>query len=174
MWRGLTMQRDFSRQGSSTTMQRGFTLLELMVVLALGVLLVGVALPFGGRMYDTMQYRDAVRQINAAATAARYQAAIGGRAMDLLLQPGTKRYGVQPAGAPPDEDALKVLDGDVRLGVISAQEISPGSGLAAIRFYPQGGSTGGSVSLRRDNGTGVRLRVDWLLGRVTQEPLGQP
>jgi len=39
----------------------------------------------------------------------------------------------------------------------------------AIRFYPDGSATGGSIQLLRPGGAGVRLRVDWLLGTIRQE-----
>jgi general secretion pathway protein H len=42
---------------------------------------------------------------------------------------------------------------------------------AAIRFLPDGGATGGSIDILRASGQGVRLRVDWLSGRITQEAL---
>lgn len=150
---------------------RGFTLLELMVTFAIAALVIGVAVPFGARFYDTMQYRDALREVSTAAAAARYKAITSGSAMDLLLRPDEKRFAVAPAGQALDEDAMTTLGGDLRIEVVSAREVSPGDGIAVIRFYPQGGSTGGSVSVIRDNGAGARLRVDWLLGRVTQEPL---
>ena len=38
-----------------------------------------------------------------------------------------------------------------------------------IRFYPEGGSSGGGVDLEIPSRTGVRIHVDWLMGRVTQE-----
>ena len=38
-----------------------------------------------------------------------------------------------------------------------------------IRFYPEGGSSGGGIDMERPGGTGVRISVDWLVGRVSQE-----
>lgn len=154
-------------------LQRGFTLMELMVVFAIAALVVGVSIPFTARLFDTMQYRDAVREITAAATSARYQAITSGQPMDLVLYPDIRGYSVNTASNSTnvDRDRMETLADDLRMEVISAREVSPGGGLAAIRFYPQGSSTGGSVSVLRASGEGVRLRVDWLLGRVTQEAL---
>jgi len=47
--------------------------------------------------------------------------------------------------------------------------VSPGGNLAAIRFYPAGGSSGGEIVVQRPSGAGTRLTVDWLLGHVSQE-----
>jgi hypothetical protein len=52
---------------------------------------------------------------------------------------------------------------------VYAAEVSPKPGLAAIRFYPAGGSSGGEISVTRPTGAGVNLTVDWLLGDVAQE-----
>jgi len=38
--------------------------------------------------------------------------------------------------------------------------------MAAIRFYPDGSSTGGSIDLSV-NGEGYRIKVDWLTGGVS-------
>ena len=154
-------------------LQHGFTLMELMVVFAIAALIVGVSVPFSARLFDTMQYRDAIRSISAAASSARYQAITSGEAVDLVLNPNARSFAVHPATRSTgiDRNDMQALSSDLRMNVISAREVSPGNGLAAIRFYPQGSSTGGSVSVQRENGEGVRLRIDWLLGRVTQEPL---
>lgn len=141
---------------------------------AIAALVVGVSVPFGARFYDTMQYRSALRELSSAASAARYQAITRGQPMDLLLHVDRREFGVKPAGLQLEALDLESLPGKLQLDVISAREVSPGNGFSAIRFYPQGGSSGGSVSVIRNNGDGARLRVDWLLGRVTQEALEQP
>jgi general secretion pathway protein H len=39
------------------------------------------------------------------------------------------------------------------------------------RFYPEGGASGGGIDLQRRDGSGTAVNVDWLVGRVSQEPL---
>lgn len=151
--------------------ENGFTLIELVVALTIGVLLVGLGGPMAARMYETMQYRDAVRGLSSAATAARMRAINGGEAIDLMVEPDAYRYAIQPAETRFDRDQAKSVDDRLTMGVVSARQVATESGVAVIRFYPDGSSTGGSVTLRRDSGQGVRLRVDWLLGRVTHEPV---
>ena len=53
---------------------------------------------------------------------------------------------------------------------VAGQELQE-NGVAAIRFLPDGGATGGSIDIMRPSGAGTRLRVDWLSGRVSQEVL---
>jgi general secretion pathway protein H len=52
--------------------------------------------------------------------------------------------------------------------VDSAGELSRDNA-GVIRFYPEGGTSGGSVKVETANGRGVKVAVDWLLGTVTQE-----
>ena len=150
---------------------RGFTLMELMVALTIGALLVAVGTPMAVKMYDTMRYRDAVRNISAAAGGARMRAVNGGRAIDLMVEPDAYRYSVQPAETPFDRDAASTVADDLSMGVQSARQLVTEQGVAVIRFFPDGSSSGGSITLRRESGQGVRLRIDWLLGHITQQPL---
>ena len=48
----------------------------------------------------------------------------------------------------------------------SASELNRDS-LGVIRFYPEGGSSGGGIDLGREDGSGVRISVHWLVGRVS-------
>lgn len=143
----------------------GFSLLELMVALAIAALVVGVASPGAMRLYDSMQYRSAVGDITAALSTARYSAITRGQPVDVTLIPDLHEYHV--AG-----QRNKPLPKAVRLTAITAAELNVDEQSAVIRFYPDGSSSGGNLSLERANGAGVMLNVDWLLGRVTQKPLG--
>jgi general secretion pathway protein H len=56
----------------------------------------------------------------------------------------------------------------LNLVVTSAQEVNRQEE-GVIRFYPEGGSSGGGVDIERPGTDGVRISVDWLVGRVIQE-----
>ncbi len=138
-------------------------MLELMVVFALSALLIGMSVPMGMRLYDAMSYRDAVREVTTSLAAARYRAVTSGSPVDFMLSLSDKTFGLNaPEG--------KSLPDKLELDVIYARDLSDSDDLAVIRFYPDGSASGGSVTLLRPSGAGVRLRVDWLLGRITQEP----
>ena len=135
----------------------GFTLVELIVALAIASLLLALAPAALDRLYEGMQYRSAVREVLAALQAARTRAQVSGQAVDFHVDPGGGGYGFD--GAPvrrmPERISLRAL----------------GTGAAAgltIRFYPDGSASGGELELLRPGGDGVRLQVDWLLGRVVQ------
>lgn len=150
--------------------RRGFTLIELMVALAVAALMAGLATPMAMKAYATMQYRDAVRSLASAATAARYQAVNTGAARDLLVAPEARRYAIQSAGTAFQAEAASTISDALTLQVEVARQLVDERGVGVIRFYPDGSSSGGSVTITRANGAGQRIRVDWLLGRASHEP----
>lgn len=146
--------------------RRGFTLLELLVALAIVALLAALLGPgVPRRAFESMQYHATVRAMLAGMKSARLEAERRGEPTVFTVDLRARRFGVNERLASPLPDGF-----DVR-AVVAGREVAP-DGRAAIRFYPEGGATGGSIELLRPSGTGIRLRVDWLLGRVTQEPAG--
>ena len=148
---------------------RGFTLLELIVVLAIAGLLFSLGGPSVRTLSATMEYRDAVRQIVSAAKNARRDAFAQGIPMDLLIDTDRNRYALSADSPSVSADQFAPLPETLDITVVYAVEVSPKPGLAAIRFYPAGGSSGGEISVARPSGAGVHLTIDWLLGDVTQE-----
>jgi len=140
--------------------QRGFTLLELMVAFVIAGLLLAVAVPASYRFYESMQYRQAVRTVVTTLAAARYQAINRGRAQDVEIDPFAHSLAFN--------GEVTGLPDDLQLTVHSAGELNRGR-TGVIRFYPEGGASGGGIDLQRADGSGVRISVDWLMGRVTQE-----
>ena len=148
---------------------RGFTLLELIVVLAIAGLVFSLGGPSVRTLAATMEYRDAVRQIVSAAKNARRDAFAQGIPMDLLIDTDRNRYALSADSPSVSADQFAPLPEALDITVVYAAEVSPRPGLAAIRFYPAGGSSGGEISVARPSGAGVHLTIDWLLGDVTQE-----
>ena len=148
-----------------TSAHRGFTLIELMVVFAIMALVVAMAPVAYDRLKEGVQYRDTVRSLITQLRSARYTAVSEGVPVRFTVDLKTREYGVP--------GTVKEIPETVELRTIVAdREFVPG-GSASIMFLASGGSTGGSVEIIRKTGAGTRLRVDWLSGRVTQEPLLQ-
>ncbi len=148
-----------SRRGA-----RGFTLVELLVTFAIAALLIGLVPVAFERMRESAQYRDTVRGVLAGLRLARHQALAEGRPVRFIVDLGQRRYGVEePRHETPENLQLRVT--------VAGPELAPDA-VAAIRFFPDGGATGGSIDIIRPSGDGVRLRVDWLFGRVEQEAAG--
>lgn len=141
----------------------GFTLLELLVVIVVVALLLTAVPPMLARGYEAIAYRTAVRELVAGLKGARRAAMDAGHSVTFTVDTEARRFG---AG----EDLAGELPGSVQARLtVADSEVDSGRG--AIRFYPDGGATGGSIELLRSGGGGVRLRVDWLLGTISQEAL---
>ena len=146
--------------------QRGFTLLELLVVFAMVALLTGLVPLAYERLRESAQYRDAVRSVLSDIRQARYRALAEGRDVRFRVDLANRTYGME--GRPP-----KTLPQPLRLRTTVADiELNAGQ-VAGIRFLPSGGATGGTIEILRPGGAGVRLSVDWLSGAVTQSPVRQ-
>lgn len=140
----------------------GFTLLELLVALAVAALLASAVPPMLSRGYEAMAYRGAVRDLVAGLKGARRAAMETGREVAFTLDTAARRFGTDGELNGRLPSALRV-----ELVVADSEVQTPERG--AIRFYPDGSATGGSIQLLRPGGAGVRLRVDWLLGTIRQE-----
>lgn len=139
---------------------RGFTLVELMAALAIAAVVLALVVPASVRMYDSMRYRDAVRETLTLLSTARYLAVTTGEAQDVEVTPRKRQLRLG--------DTTRTLPGSITLTVNSARELNRND-TGVIRFYPEGGTSGGGVDVQSDSGRGVSISVDWLMGGVTQQ-----
>jgi general secretion pathway protein H len=139
----------------------GFTLIELVVVLAIGVAIYAVllAVPMGGGRADL---KAAARTLASGLREAQTTAMATRRDATLTLDLEAREFLV--AG----ETEPRKLPDDVDLKLYTAQSEVLGERTGAIRFYPDGSSTGGRVTLASGQRE-YRVDVDWLTGRVSIE-----
>jgi prepilin-type N-terminal cleavage/methylation domain-containing protein len=150
-----------------TYANQGFTLIEVMVALVIASLIIGVGAPAAFRFYETNTFREAVRTVQSAANTARYRAISSGRPWDLLIDADGAAVLAAPGVGKVVEGDLERLGDSIRVEAVTAQEYSR-LGFAAIRFFPSGSSSGGSLRIGMEGRPSVAVNVDWLLGRVTQ------
>jgi general secretion pathway protein H len=142
--------------------RRGFTLLELLVVLAIGSFLIALVPPAFDRLREISQYRDTVRAIVVDLRQARQHALAYGQTVNFRVDLSDRKFGIEG-------QTLKALPASLEARTtIGNQEQADNTQQAVIAFLPEGGSSGGTIELVRPSGSGVRIRVDWLLGQVTQ------
>src|SRR5436190_11111206 len=139
--------------------QRGVTLLELLIVLMLMALIAGIALPLFGNGVSSTELRGSARQLAAGLRAARSEALSQRRETFLLVDVAGKRFKV-------DQDPREhKLPSGVELKLFTAQNDLVDATTGSIRFFPDGGSNGGRITVA----AGTRkyeVDVDWLTGRV--------
>ena len=143
----------------------GFTMVELLVAFAILAMLVALVPLAFGKLREAAQYRDSVRSMVTDMRSARTRAISLGADVRFIVDTAARSYGVEGGAVHRLPEPL------VMRATVANQEITAGR-LASIRFLPGGGATGGSIDIVRPSGAGVRLRVDWLFGRVEQEGLG--
>lgn len=138
----------------------GFTLIELLAAMTIMGMVLAVTVPASMRFYQSIQYRQAVRDVITVLGSARYAAVNSGRAQDVIINPKTNEVWLN--------DKRTRLPEGLNLVVTTAQEVNR-ENEGVIRFYPEGGSSGGGIDIERPGAVGTRIAVDWLVGRVTHE-----
>jgi len=138
---------------------RGVTLLEMLVVLAIMGLIAALVLPTFGSGVSTSELRSSARQIAAGLRAARSEAVSQRRETFLVLDLEGRRFKV-------DRDPKEyTLPPRIEMKLFTAQRDIVDARTGSIRFFPDGGSNGGRVTVA----AGERkydIDVDWLTGRV--------
>ena len=139
---------------------RGFTMLELMVVLVIAVLIIALVPPLLSGLSGSTELRGAARQLAAGLRSARNEAVTKQRAASLFLDLEQRRFTVTGNR----HDYALPADADVKM--YTAQSELRDATTGGIRFFPDGSSTGGHIALSNER-MGYRVNVDWLTGRVT-------
>jgi len=138
---------------------RGVTLLEMLVVLAIMGLVAALVLPTFGNGVSTSELRSSARQVAAGLRAARSEAVSQRRETFLVLDLEGRRFKV-------DRDPKEyTLPPRIEMKLFTAQRDIVDARTGSIRFFPDGGSNGGRVTVA----AGERkydVDVDWLTGRV--------
>lgn len=145
-----------------TSRMRGFTLLELVVVLfvvVLGFSVIGLNLSSGS---DTTEIKAAARDIVSALRYARGQALMTHKETTVAIDLEGNSYSVS------GRDKLYQIPKGIDVTVVTAQTELTGEGLANIRFFPDGSSTGGRVTLEKGQ-TVWKIDINWLTGQIEPE-----
>jgi general secretion pathway protein H len=138
---------------------RGFTLLELLMVLAIVSLMIAVVPPLLSGLGGGAELRGTTRQLAAAMRIARSEAIL--RRQEAVLTLDLEERFFQVAG-----DTRKVsLPESIKVKLYTAQTELLDGATGTIRFFPDGTSTGGHVALANEK-IGYSVNVDWLTGRV--------
>jgi general secretion pathway protein H len=147
----------------ASALPHGFTLLELLVVLAIAVLLVSIVPPLFTAAIPGVELKAAARRTAAGLRLAREQAIRTGR--DAALTLNVENHSFQIDGG----YRTTTLPRGIKLKLKAAEFEMRDDHTGAIRFFPDGSSTGGRIILSR-NDSGYQVGVEWLTGRIRMGP----
>jgi general secretion pathway protein H len=151
--------------GARRVRHRGFTLVEIIAVvalIALAVTLVGVSVGTG---LEGARVRAASKELAAALRFTRTQAIVKRESQVLIVDVENRTY-TAPGRAPVE------LPRQLELKLLTAAQEQVGDGIGQIRFFPDGSSTGGHVELILDDAH-WRIDVGWLTGEVLLRKPGE-
>ncbi len=139
---------------------KGFTLLELMVVVAIvGIILAVVPIAFSDAVRSA-ELKAATHEVAAALKRARSHAVAAQRETVLLLDMVNRRYRLGGSRQ------RRQLPSHIQLTLVTARSELLSARMGSIRFFPDGSTTGGRISLKGDKRT-YHVDIDWLTGKVS-------
>ena len=139
---------------------RGFTLIEIMVVMAILALMLVLISPNFSTALPGVSLKAAARTLAGSLRHARSRAIALNEEVALAIDVETRRYAIvggKTSGKLPGK-------GEIRLFTAQSELIDATSG--TIRFFPDGGSTGGGITFI-DGERRYRVLVDWLTGQTS-------
>jgi len=139
---------------------RGFTLIELLAVLFIGALVYALLLGVPMRGTSMADLKASARSLASGLRQAQTTAMATRRDATLTLDLDSREFAVTGA------EGTRSLPKDLELKLYTAQTEAVSERKGAIRFYPDGSSTGGRITVAAGERK-YEVDVDWLTGRVS-------
>ena len=152
----MTSASTCSRRGRSV---RGFTLVELLVVLVIATMVLALVGTSISRSISGAEMRTAARTMAASLRYTRTRAILDKQEQVFLVDTENRRYKA------PKWAEVELPEG-MKVALMTARSELTAEEVGGIRFYPDGGSTGGYVELDA-NGRVYRINVAWLTGEAS-------
>jgi len=141
--------------------RRGFTLIEMTVVLVIIAIGITLAVPLIEGGFDSREVRRAARQIASTMVHCRVEALAKSAPQELIINRARNTIATSDWGRwaqLTDRAVIERVDGGSDVGDGSRQ----------ILFFPNGSTSGADVVVasRRDRSNRIRITLDPLIGRV--------
>lgn len=140
----------------------GFTLVELLAVMTIIALVMGLVATSISRSITGAESRVAARKIVASLRYTRARAILDKRETVFLVDTDARTY------TAPGRPVVTLPEG-MNVSLTTARSELTSEAAGGIRFFPDGGSTGGHVDLEVNDRL-YRVDVAWLTGEATLAP----
>lgn len=160
---GIAARLRHSRFSIPDSRSKGFTLIELIAVIVLIAILLSIVTFSFSKSFSGAKIQAASRDMIAALRYTRGQAIVLGKEQSMELDLANNRY--KAPGR-----AIVYLPKNMHLGLLTAEKELTSETSGRIRFFPDGASTGGHISVFMGD-IEWRINIDWLTGAVTREEL---
>ncbi len=138
---------------------RGFTLVEMLVVMVIMVLAYAMTAPMISAGVSGVELKAAARQIAAGLRKARSEAVARKNEVALIVDVEQRQFELSG-----DKRTYRLPE-KIEVSLFTAQSELMDAKTGAIRFYPDGSSTGGRVTLAQGERKYL-VDVEWMTGRV--------
>jgi general secretion pathway protein H len=139
----------------------GFTLLELIIVLGIMVLGFGAVAVNMSAGNDSMTLKAAARDLASGLRFVRSQAMISHTQATLDFDLSENSYTLT------GQNKLYHVDENIDVTISTAKE-DLNDGVAKLRFFPDGSSIGGRITIEKNHHT-QEININWLTGHVSIE-----
>ncbi len=139
---------------------RGFSLLELLLVMAIMALGFVFIAPNFAKTMESVRYRSAIREVASGLRQVRGIALSQSREAVFFMDVEKHIYRIDRLAK------THHLPDFIELTLVTAESELQEPGTGTIRFFPDGSATGGGVVLTWGSRR-KQIKVNWLSGRVT-------
>lgn len=138
--------------------KKGFTLLEVIIVLFLITLMLGIAAVFFAGTTPSNRLNTTAREMSAAIRHANTLAKIHGEIKTIIIDLDAKQYGIE-------RRRFKKIPQDISIRILDPFDGEIGSGKYRIVFHPAGSVESGRIVLYNDKRS-ISIDTDPIVGAV--------
>ncbi len=139
--------------------EAGFTLVELLVVMVIMALAYSLAAPMVSTGVAGTELKAAARKLAAGLRKARSEAIAQRRETLLTVDVENRKFQIG------DDKRIYQLPSSIGIKLFTAQSELVSESTGSIRFFSDGGSTGGRISLAARDRI-FEVDVNWLTGQI--------
>ena len=156
---------------------KGFSLIEVVVVLLIMSLSIALVMPSLSRFSSTVELKAAAKKLSAILRYYRSEAINKGKVYQILFDSDLNEVRVQPVVSTEEKgesekkeenitQKIYALPKGIHIKEVKVESTQYPSDFPTIEFYSNGGSNGGAVTLDSQDRQGYKIEVNFLTGIV--------